>query len=344
MKILTALTVIITAITFSNASSVSDIIGSGVKLHDSGDYSGAISKYEEAVKLDPKNYTAYYEMCFTYATIHKYHDAAKQCKISIGLNAENNEAAFVQLGSIYDYLKYQDSAVAVYDEGIKVFPHSYMLKYNKAITEVGKKDISSALHTIESGLNDTKTHEGSYYTASYLSHLKGAWLDEISYGMYALLIGKTNERINETINRLYLMYKSLVNVTGKDSVAITIPRSGSAEASNQEIDKNSAFIMSVALVIAADSINSMPLYDNKVSKYDLLTYTSVKAINIQSEIESNNILKPFYAEITKNGYEMSFCRMIYSSVDPDAFKAWKKNNQEIYRKFIVWINEEYFKN
>ena len=45
--------------------SVPDLIKQGVQLNDQKDFAGAIDKYSQALKLDPENVQANYEMAFT---------------------------------------------------------------------------------------------------------------------------------------------------------------------------------------------------------------------------------------------------------------------------------------
>src|SRR6201996_6588607 len=55
-------------------STVPDLIKQGVQLNDQGNYTGAINKYSQALKLDPENVQANYEMAFSLLSSGKGND------------------------------------------------------------------------------------------------------------------------------------------------------------------------------------------------------------------------------------------------------------------------------
>src|SRR6201996_4396692 len=55
-------------------SAVPDLIKQGVQLNDQGNYTGAIDKYSQALKLDPENVQANYEMAFSLLASGKGND------------------------------------------------------------------------------------------------------------------------------------------------------------------------------------------------------------------------------------------------------------------------------
>src|SRR6266702_3248598 len=54
--------------------SVSDLIKQGVQLNDHGKYAEAIDKYNEALKIDPENAQANYEVAFSMVLSGKGND------------------------------------------------------------------------------------------------------------------------------------------------------------------------------------------------------------------------------------------------------------------------------
>lgn len=322
------------------AADFSSIIKEGIALHDKGMFSEAIKKYKEAELIDNSNATLKYELCFSSYANKDYVNAIKYCKKSIELKPFENSGAYVQLGTIYDEQGKPDSATLIYEEGLKKDPSSYMLKYNLAITMFNLKKIEKAYEYAKSATTNTKVHEGSYYVAGYLAHQQGLWLDEYAYTMYSLMIGKSSQRMQESVNRIYSLNKSLATRGGVDSVKISIPSTTGSNA----VDLNQAFIMAVALSIVSDSTGGVPLYSEKISSYDYLVSSSIAAIKMIAEMDSKNTLKPFYAEIVKNKFEEAFARYAYSNVSSNEYKIWKKRNENIMNKFNSWLSESYFKN
>ncbi len=323
---------------YSWAADFNTLVAEGVALHDQGKFSEAIEKYKEAEKFNSSDATLKYEICFSYYANKEYDIAINYCNESIKLRSSSNSRAYVQLGTIYDHLGKPDSAVTIYKNGLKQDPHSYLLKYNLAITLFNNKQVDEAYNYVMAATLDSKVHEGSYYIVGYLAGQLGKWFDEYSYRMYALMIGRSEGRLNESLNRIYSVNKSLVKKGQGDSVLITVPSMGNNSGA-ATID--GALILGVAMTIAADSINNMPLYSEKVSDYEFLVATAISTIQLISEMDAQNSLKPFYQKLVETKNQEAFARFIFSRVSQAEHNSWLETNNEQMVKFKTWLYESY---
>ena len=86
-NLITLLLAVITLNVFAqDKGSVGDLIKEGVQLNDQGKYTEAITKYNEALKLDPENAQANYEMGFTLVQSGKGNDGIPYVRKAIACN------------------------------------------------------------------------------------------------------------------------------------------------------------------------------------------------------------------------------------------------------------------
>ena len=315
----------------------------GLALHDQGKYSQAIEKYKEALKAGGNDWLLQYEMCFSSYANNDIPGAVNYCRESIRLRSKGNDVAYMRLGTIYDNLGKPDSAVQMYAQGLKDNPDSYMLKYNMAITKIGQHKIKEAYDFAMQATENTKTHEGSYYVTGVLADSLGLWANEYAYTLYSLLIrGNEPGRMRESMNRLYARNKSLVKVAKHggetDSVIITLPSKGQVRGRCVF-----AFMNCVALGIAQDSANGIPLYGTKIGNYEFLVKSTIPAIDMLAESNVRFSLKNFYSDLKEGQYEESFARLIFSPLSDKEYSSWLILNGGKMSAFKKWLRTEYFK-
>src|ERR1700748_633400 len=126
--------------------SVPDLIKQGVQLNDQGNYAGAIEKYNEALKTDPDNAQANYEMGFSLFASGKADEAISYVEktIKVSNNISLTASSYDLLGSIYDQLKKSDKAIEAYKKGIAINPKYQRLYYNLGITQFKNKQFAEA--------------------------------------------------------------------------------------------------------------------------------------------------------------------------------------------------------
>lgn len=116
-------------------SEVPDLIKQGVQLNDQGKYAEAIDKYNQALKIDPENIHANYELAFSLFASGKGDDGIPYVEKTIkGSDSPSLTAAsYDLLGSIYDQDHQPQKAIEAYKNGIKIKPDYQRLHYNLGI-------------------------------------------------------------------------------------------------------------------------------------------------------------------------------------------------------------------
>lgn len=139
--------VIIIALTYDLSFAQTDdsksLVKQGVALNDAGKYTEAIEKYTEALKADPNNEEANYEMGFTLYSAGRGKEAIPYLENILKSNGSKYEADDL-LGSIYDDANEPEKAIECYKNGIKENPDFEHLHFNLGVSYLRKNDYADA--------------------------------------------------------------------------------------------------------------------------------------------------------------------------------------------------------
>lgn len=127
----------------TNTEDSKKLVKEGIILHDAGKYSEAIDKYDQAIKLDPENATAYFEKGYTLMSSGKSKDAIPVIEKVLQLDPKTG-GAYDMLGTIYDDDKQTDKAIEMYKKGIEMDPGYERLHFNLSITYLRQKKYPEA--------------------------------------------------------------------------------------------------------------------------------------------------------------------------------------------------------
>lgn len=133
---------------------VPDLIKQGQELNQQKNYKGAVDKYKRALKLEPDNARANYEMAFALYSSGKGMEGIPYLEraIKANLNAQLSAGAYSLLGSIYGGAKQLQKSIAAYTNGIKADSINQRLYYNLGIAQYRAKQYSDAEKSFISAL------------------------------------------------------------------------------------------------------------------------------------------------------------------------------------------------
>jgi tetratricopeptide (TPR) repeat protein len=115
-------------------NATNDLIKQGVDLHNQGNYTEAINKFTEALKTDPENGYANYEISLSLYYIKRPDDAIPHLEKAVkSTNKELAVASYSLLASIYDEKNQSAKAIDIYNQAIKINPDYPQIFYNLGI-------------------------------------------------------------------------------------------------------------------------------------------------------------------------------------------------------------------
>lgn len=112
---------------------INSIIKEGIKLNSEKDYTGAITKYNQALATDPENTQANYQMAYTLNAAGKGTEGIPYLNKVIKTGGDLTGPAYELMGSIYDASHQPQQAIEAYQQGIKLKPDYQPLYFNLGI-------------------------------------------------------------------------------------------------------------------------------------------------------------------------------------------------------------------
>jgi antitoxin component YwqK of YwqJK toxin-antitoxin module len=166
------------------------LIQEGIKWHDRQEFDSARFYFNQITRNDSLYATASYEIALGYYSVENYDSALYYIKKAVnGRETNIREQARTLMGSIFDDAGMPDSALACYEEALKLLPYSSKLLYDLGVThyKLGHLELAEQYLIQAIKLNPV------YYRAT-------------------IILGRVNEKMNRRVEALLCYYMaSLIN-------------------------------------------------------------------------------------------------------------------------------------
>jgi tetratricopeptide (TPR) repeat protein len=225
------------------------LIADGVRLHDAGDFAGAIEQYQAAMDAGADTVLARYEMALSYLALDD-----KPAALAIAEQAAEEDhrlrpTLYMIIGSILDQTGDSDAAIATFEKAIELEPDSFLLHFNLGVTHLGREEWDRAREGFERALALNPDHVSSHlFLGMALGSLNQRMSAVVAYTRFLMLEPNTkrSEVATQRIDELFLTGYS------KD------PASGNVELTISQVPENTElgaadFAMSIAQAAAESS-------------------------------------------------------------------------------------------
>ncbi len=333
-KITLALTFIITSFCSmaQDGTGAADLVRQGVQLNDQGKYAGAIDKYKEALKIDPENIQANYEMAFSLFASGKGNDGIPFIEKTIKASTSPPliAASYDLLGSIYDQGNQSQKAIEAYKDGIKVNPNYQRLHFNLGIAYFRNKQYAEAeASAIEAIKLDPKHASSQRLYALVTFHQNKRVNALMGFCSFLLLEPQTTRSAEAFTNiRSILQGGTLKDGSGRTTIIIS-PRD------NQE---NQTLNLAISMTVLSGQ-------KKKLAGMDLLEYELKSIFNIVGEMSESKTDKTFFDKffvdyfhkLSQTSNMPAFIRLVSLNANKDENTNWMKNNEKQARDLDSWI-------
>jgi len=279
--ILFSLTLITLNVTAQDKGSVSDLIKEGVQLNDQGKYTEAIDKYNEALKIDPENAQANYEVAFSMVLSGKGNDGIPYVEKAIKAtnSVQLKAACYDMLGSIYDQNHQTAKAIEAYKNGIQVNPKYQRLYYNLGLTYFRNKQFAEAeANAIEAIKLDPK-HGSSLRMYALVTFHQNKRANALMGFCSYLLLDPKSPQAAEAFGNIQHILQGGVLKDGSGRNTIILSQKG-----NQE---NAALNLAISMSVLSGQ-------NKKLTGMDLLEYELKSIFTIAGESSEKNTDKTFF--------------------------------------------------
>lgn len=340
MKIvLFAVCFFISVLSANGQNEVDQLIKEGIALHDKADYEGAIKKYDEVLALETANYKAMYEKSLSLVNMKQY-DAAEVLVRNILKDTKDPEyrrLSYVNYGTLLDYKGEPKKAVNMYEKGIKEFPDSYLLHFNKGITLVGMKEEKEAIESFKMSVKCNPNHASSHNALGRLIS-SGNRIPAIMAMVCFLIIEPKGSRAEDNVKFLNRLLMRGITRNNDSNVTITLDPSLFDKKKKKQDDDFSSAEMILSLLASS---NEIPDSLGAKTEADRLSYRLQTLTNMLEEDKKGKgffkeFYVPFFQSIKKNELFTIVANIALASSKDSAITEWIKENKDDIDGFYRW--------
>ncbi|WP_343668545.1 tetratricopeptide repeat protein [Chitinophaga sp.] len=307
-----------------------------IAMMEDGKPAAAIPLLEEAIKLNPDEWSYSYEIAYSKYMQQDY-GAAIDITKKLTKRKDINSRVYQLLGNAYDLSGKRDKALEAYEKGLKVFPDAGNLYLERGVMEMGVKDYNKALGYFEKGIEVDPMFPSNYYWASkiFLSTEEEVW--GMLYGEIFLNLERGSKRTDEISKQLYLTYKGEIQF--KDDTSVTV-----------------SFCRQNVVAVSPDGKFNLPFGGMVYEPVLLMSVAGEKIINlpslnrIRTRFVENYQKMPFakktpmvlfdYEQQVKDaGFMEEYNYWILAEGDEKQFEEWRGEHKKEWDDFIVWFRK-----
>jgi tetratricopeptide (TPR) repeat protein len=343
-SVIIVMLLLLSSVTFAqNSEGAEAKIGQGVTLHDKGDFLGAISKYNEALELDKDNLVAYIEKAFTLISLERYDDAISVCKTAIEKHPgdKNLKSLYVTYGSAYDYLKKPEQSIAVYNEGIKLFPDFYLLYFNKGVSLAGQEKMDEAIAEFQKAVKINPKHASSHHAIATLLKYQHKKIPSIMAYSRFLVLEPTGQRASENLESMKEQVVGNVHKTGKNTITINMDPASVSDTTEDGNPNDNNFstvelLMSLSSALDSDKKNSdKSEVERFIEKAEMMFATLDNSKNEHNGFYWN-YYAPYFSEMHKKKLVEAFAYIVFASSEDKDISKWIKKHPKDIEAYYQW--------
>ncbi|HTG93725.1 MAG TPA: tetratricopeptide repeat protein [Pyrinomonadaceae bacterium] len=311
-------------------------IRAGVALHDQGDYSAAIAKYEDVLKENPTNVLALYELAFTLSAKKEYRKSLEMAYKGAQYQSESLTDFYLLIGNNLDLMGEPKKSVEIYKKALTLKPDDHLLHYNLAVTYNNMGNPEEAKKSLKEATFANPNHPSSHLllgTIWYKTRYRTPALFAVSR---FLIIEPRSQRSPNAFNVLQEILKGGVSEGQKpNQINIAVDFAAS---------KDEGDFGTVDLVLGLSRAAGMTEKDKSKSEVQLFVDQLETVLAIMSETDPKGdktkftwrYYIPYFVEMKKNNYVEPFAYYISQTSRFAGVKQWLADNGTRLNEFLSW--------
>jgi len=314
-----AFSAIFTASSF--AQDAHDLIMQGNQLHGQRKFDEAIAKYNEALKAEPENATANYEIAYTLYDAKKPEAAIPYLeKVTKSPQMGLVEAAYCLMGSIYDDGHQPQKAIDAFNAAIKIGPNYPQVFFNLGIAEFRDNRFAeaeqAAIEAMKRAPNNA-SDQRLYALVTFHQDKRGnALLALCSF----LLIEPTGPRAVEAYNNIQSILKGGVLKQGNGNMTIQASANADKDAST----------LNTGITLTAASAAGKKLQGNELLAYDLKNIFALAGQLAEKKTDKNFFDKFFAAylyKLAQSDQANTLVEIVAAAANQQNAAKWQEDNK-----------------
>lgn len=205
------------------ASSVEALVQDGVRLHDKGDYAGAIAKYQAALLIEPQYDLALYELAYTYFAMGKYAECATTAESGLTTVDERLGGSMYALqATCLDEMGEKGQAVAVFRAGVAKYPQNAGLNLNFAVTLFSQGQVEESIHYLKQTILAQPLYPTPYYYLGAIFQGQGKRIPSLFFFLRFAMLEQNTARSDSAAQYINQLLNAGISDAGTQGLNLSI--------------------------------------------------------------------------------------------------------------------------
>ncbi|RSK43322.1 tetratricopeptide repeat protein [Hymenobacter perfusus] len=332
-----------TRLASAQTTSSQELVKQGVALYDQGKPDEAVLRYKEALKQDPANTTARYELALTYNALGRNEEAVALSKQILKQEAEPGPSIYSTYGNALDGLKKPKEAAKVYQEGLKRYPNDGALHFNLGVTQAtALNQPAEAIGSMQQSVRCRPGHANSLNALALLQQQEGNRVPALLAMLRLLQMEPTGQRAEAVLARFDKLLGRGVEKTGEKAVTIdispeTLKNAGKKGRPDNFSAADMLLSMSGAMDYSEENKDKTPT-EQLIRKLDALISVLDELHPEKQEGFTWQYLVPYFVELKKQGYLPALAYAVQESraTRTPEVQTWLANHTATVEEFRSW--------
>lgn len=306
------------------------LIKQGISQYDQGQYQQAIASYEQALKLEPTNSTAQYELALTYNATNRNDEAVALCKRLLKQDATPGAEVYGTYGNALDGLRKPKEAVKIYEEGLKKYPNDGPLYYNMGVTQASSlNQLEAAIASMQQSVRCREAHANSHAALASLTTTQGNRIPALLETVRLLELEAEGKRAAASLAALDKMMGQGVQQTGEKSFTINLPMDMVKDVGRKNAGPDNFAAADMLLTLASALDHDEKNKDKSATERFIEKFSSLCKSLEENKPEARTgfvwqYYVPYFVELEKRGHVPALAYAIQASRAENVpeVKAW----------------------
>lgn len=300
------------------------LIDEGIELHENELYVEAIRKYEQALKLDPRNLAAKYELAYSWFELGNYTKSEEYSKQVVDAYSSFYVETIILYGSSLDKQGKHKKAMRVYQSALRKDPVNNLLRYNMALSyyEVGNFD--KAEEQVMAAIDINIAHASSHLLLGQIELAKGNKVKALLSMYFFLLIEQDSERSLQAYNMVTAIWRGYQVTSSEYSL---ISKTNTEDVFSQ----------------IEESIYKFSFPEND---FELVRNCTINFLSLFKKIEENNCVfwirhyVKFNNELIDRGFGEAYVYFASNCKYKVEVLNWIGKHHLLFNDFVDWMKEQ----
>jgi tetratricopeptide (TPR) repeat protein len=313
------------------------LVREGIALFDAGRFDEAITKYKEALAVDPKNTLIAYELSLAYAQKGDFAACRSTLQPIVSVPGPAQIEALVTLGNCLDSVGERKKAIDIYRRALKIAPNDPRVEYELGLVLLADRKLADAREMLKKDVTARPAHVNGRYALAMAFESDNFRVPATFEFLHFLALDPTSSRAVEAAKHFRALLDLGVEQKDNKNINVTVD----THARTEEGDYGA-----MAMMLALMSAGRFTDEEAKKSEFEQVQgqLGSVIAMFIETPAEQRDYTarahRRFFESMQQEKLVDAYVAVALSTLQLPGTKEWAAQHGAEIDRFMTWMQPQ----